>query len=657
VKIFLKKLLNQAFFILSILFIFPVIIYGNTKEDIAAIKEFNKTYSRTSSRVMMRVVHKSTLANLDYAAYNDNILMNSPKPEADLKSINFSLKHLNSLLNSSIKEQFEETSLSEKSLSSPMAWIPMLDYLAEWDYDASLDLQKVGSEISSQKWGNQNVFVPLQEISTAYLHESGNKTEFWVKLEFQPWVPFSDSIDDEDKDGFPELYGKIDESKYPDKLISRLKNDYLSRTLTASEIDDYFYELSSDWYEKYNTDTLDMKINRPWPNSQTEPEIIEELGGITIQNATAIIKGKPHGKPIYNVFLVESGKSPENSNSITSHSIDNMTANIQRWEYELQEWGNGSWENWEQKLSDFYQDIHDKLTGIPKERKGIIGKDGFLFFRGSLEYIISGDLQEQENNPYPAIVDYYQKLKEKNIDMLFVIIPAKPEIFPDKISANSPENGKPYVTPYTRKFLLELAKAGVETIDLLPAFIEERGKSNEPIYMTQDTHWSNRAVKIAAKMIGNRIKKYSWYPEICKSPVNYKTQKADFVRAGDIRGMLPENEKIEYRPMKLTAEQVLNPDGSYYEDDKSSPIVLLGDSFCGVFHFEDCKHAGISAHIAKEIGMPVDLIMAHGSGPQIRKRFARRGTDEIKKKKLLIWTTAARDLYNYWTDWEMVVVP
>ena len=332
-------------------------------------------------------------------------------------------------------------------------------------------------------------------------------------------------------------------------------------------------------------------------------------------------------------------------------------SNIQSINDELQRWGNGSWEKWAESLAGFRQDIEQKLKERPSEIKGFIGKDGQLFFRGSLEYLTSDDLRKQQNNrdPYPAIVDYKNQLKAKGIDFLFVIIPAKTEIYPDRISDKVSSPDTPYVTPYTRKLMLELEEAGVEVVDLLPALVNAR-KQDESIYMKQDTHWSASGLSLAAQIIGDRIKGYSWY-KISQKPTPYKTKDVKFTRSGDIRDMLPDSEKIAYRPMSLAAQQVLNPDGSLYKDDESSPIVILGDSFCGVFQVEDPKYAGLSAHIAKEIGMPVDLMVAYGSGPGIRKNFARRGSAVIANKKLVIWTTAARDLYNYWAPWDLVKVP
>jgi hypothetical protein len=55
--------------------------------------------------------------------------------------------------------------------------------------------------------------------------------------------------------------------------------------------------------------------------------------------------------------------------------------------------------------------------------------------------------------------------------------------------------------------------------------------------------------------------------------------------------------------------------------------------------------------------MPVDLIMAQGSGPRIRGQLARRGHDAIAAKKLVIWTVVSRDLYNYWAPWDLIRLP
>ncbi len=97
---------------------------------------------------------------------------------------------------------------------------------------------------------------------------------------------------------------------------------------------------------------------------------------------------------------------------------------------------------------------------------------------------------------------------------------------------------------------------------------------------------------------------------------------------------------------------MLAPGGEPYDDDPDSPVVVLGDSFTGVLELTDCEHAGVSAHIAKAIGAPLDLVMSYGGGPNVRHKLMRRGDDGLASKRLVIWMMTARDLYNYWEDWE-----
>ncbi len=637
-----------ALFCISI----SMVLYASDEEAIAS---FNKSYKRTRSRVMMRVIPKPTLASLDFAAYDRNPLFHSPKAPEDELLKPTDLTFSNSLSN--LADRVADTPLDAKDKSSPMAWSPMLDFLADWDYDESMELMIIGSDVSSEKWGNKSVTRPIQQITTAYIHND----QLWVKVEFGPYFKSLEGVDDEDKDGYPEIYGLIDKSKYSPMLLDYLKSEYLKKILTPEEAEDYFFDLSSDWYEAHRTETLDMEANRPWPNKETEPEIVKELGKISIASATAIIRGEPFGSPIYNVFLVRMNRGKGGPVSdVSDISLKNIAANMERLQGELQRWGKGSWEKWVGSISDFRSDIERQLKERPAEIKGFIGKDGFLFYRGSLEYLTSGELRQQKDgrDPYPAIVDYRDQLAAKGIDFLFVIIPTKAEIFPEKISDSAPDGAKPYVTPYTRKLMLDLAEAGVEVIDLLPDFIEARYDNDAPIYMKQDTHWTDRGLRLAAQIISDRIKQYPWFNDIRGEGIQYEIKAVDVTRGGDIRDMmLPDKEKIKYRPMKLIAKQVLNPDGSFYEDDKASPIVILGDSFCGEFQVKEPKHAGVSSHIAQEIGMPVDLIVAYGSGPDIRGRLTRRGSEAVSKKKLVVWTTAARDLYNYRSPWKIIRVP
>ena len=115
---------------------------------------------------------------------------------------------------------------------------------------------------------------------------------------------------------------------------------------------------------------------------------------------------------------------------------------------------------------------------------------------------------------------------------------------------------------------------------------------------------------------------------------------------------LPEGEKRKYKPETLVAHQVMRPDGKPYDDDPDSPIVVLGDSFTGVYELTDAEHAGVSAHIARGVSYPTDLVMSYGGGPNVRQKLMRRGADALDTKKLVIWIMTVRDLHDHWENWE-----
>jgi alginate O-acetyltransferase complex protein AlgJ len=275
-----------------------------------------------------------------------------------------------------------------------------------------------------------------------------------------------------------------------------------------------------------------------------------------------------------------------------------------------------------------------------------------------MEYVAGGDLEKQAKgkNPLPIIVEFKKTLEAHGVDFLFVPVPNKEEIFPDELEPKQKALVGKVVNPYGRQFLQSLAAAGVEVVDLLPTFLAARvdhdNAKAEPLYQRQDTHWTDRGLRLCADIVSARIKKYPWYKDVSTHARTYSIKETSFTRFGDLHSRLPEALKKKYKPETLVAHQVLGPDGAAYDDDADSPVVVLGDSFTGVYELTDAEHAGVSAHIAKGIAYPVDLVMSYGGGPNVRQKLMRRGADALASKKLVIWMMTARDLYNYWENWE-----
>jgi len=635
-------------------------------DDLATARALAPGLDRMGSYAMVRVVEHPDRASLDVAAWDRNPLfhypltddLSAPAPVAALSGLSFG----GVLDPATVCDTITDTPLTEAERARPLAWQPLTKYLLERDYDRAAPLLIAGAPVSAERWGNDELARPLQQIALAFLH--GDR--LWVKIEFRPevtWVPAGD----EDGDGYREAYGRLAIEPLAAELRAAVTDDYIGRVLSSDEVGDYFYALCSEWYQSLQTYLLEGEEAQPWPNAETAPAAAAEVSGQVLEAPTAVIRGVPYGQPIYNVFVVvganEQALAPvaeTTQPALQAEGPGEGTAAPEggSWGAELERWG-GSWEAWTGALKRFRTDVRGLLQDIPADLSGMAGRDGWLFFRGDLMYLLSGDLRDQPDgkNPWPAIIDFRDQLQARDVDLLLVVIPTKAEVYPEKLSQYASGADGPWVAPYCRKLLSELDEAGVQVVDLLPAFMAERDQAEEPLYMPQDTHWTNRGVRLAAELIARRVGEYPWLAQAGAQPDRWGVRAATCTRLGDIVGMLPEAQRASYRPMQLEAQQVANAAGELYEDDQASPIVMLGDSFTGVFHFEDCKHAGLSAHLARDLGLPIDLIMAQGSGPRIRGQLARRGPDGLEGKRLVIWTMVSRDLYDYWADWDLIRLP
>ena len=80
---------------------------------------------------------------------------------------------------------------------------------------------------------------------------------------------------------------------------------------------------------------------------------------------------------------------------------------------------------------------------------------------------------------------------------------------------------------------------------------------------------------------------------------------------------------------------------------ESSPVLVLGDSYTGVFQTVGCRNAGVTAHLAARLGGPVDLIMGWGGGPGGAPEARQARGRYLRSKRLVVWMMSARDLFVY----------
>jgi alginate O-acetyltransferase complex protein AlgJ len=318
---------------------------------------------------------------------------------------------------------------------------------------------------------------------------------------------------------------------------------------------------------------------------------------------------------------------------------------------------NGDYAVWAKKNEAFRKELADVIKAVPQSQMGFKGKDGWVFFRKDIDFLNAGDLNSQpaKTNPFPSLVEFNKFLKKRNIAMLFVAVPDKAEVYFEKLPRKSPSDALTIINPYSRKFLKDMQDSGIEVIDLLPLFLSAKNddaKYKEGIYQKQDTHWTDRGLEIAAQAIAARIKQFGWYGEMSKGRVDYSVKDTFFERQGDIADKLAEADKALYPAVTLEAVQVYTPQGKLFTPgNPHAPILLMGDSFTGVFEIVDCKGAGVGAHIAEKTSLPVDIITSWGGGPLVREKMLRARQKNLSEKRVVVYMMVSRDLYNYSQGW------
>ena len=633
------------------------------------VRTLNEGYARTRSHVWVRQVARPTRAALDYAAYHANFMIADPEPETPLPATGkpeMSRPFSGQLVGATLTGDLSKTPLSPQEQGEPLAFAPLSEFLQSRKVAGAEALADVGAAVREEKWG-----LPLppgasgQLLSELYVHEATGTVELWAKVEFQPWFPQFADAPDQDGDGFPELYGRVAPSAVTAELVGAIRTSYVAPELSPAEVKAWANQLSSYWYPSFNTDLIPP--GPTWPDEQTEPAIKRELGGRSFATPTLVLRGKPQGEPTYNVFLVGTpGAEPPAAATPSKPALKLAKTRptptpglvAQTVQAELAANG-GTWPKWTEKVEPARQILKSRLKAMPPKVKALAGRDGFLFYRNDLEYATGGDLEKQRKgkNPLPVIVEFKKLLDEQGVDFLFVPVPTKLEVYPEQLDPKLGAFSGEVLNPAFRKLLASLAKEGIEVVDLLPTLLRERSvKGAEPLFQHQDTHWTDRGLRLTADLLATRVKKYEWYKELSKRKRAYEQRETSFTRFGDLQSRLPEAEQKKYKPETLVAHQVMLGDQPY-DDDPDSPIVLLGDSFTGVYELTDAEHAGVSAHTARGVGYPLDLVMSYGGGPNVRQKLMRRGVDALGTKKLVIWMMTARDLYNYWEDWEQLRKP
>ncbi len=309
----------------------------------------------------------------------------------------------------------------------------------------------------------------------------------------------------------------------------------------------------------------------------------------------------------------------------------------------------------------------------------IRGDDGWLFFAPELRSLSVGEFwgpnaatvsratKPEFADPTPAILDFHAQLEAAGIELIFVPVPAKAAIYmdalvPNNASATATDGPRPRIDTLQSRFYDMLRERGVRVLDPTPAFLAHRRTSDIPLYCRQDTHWAGSGIELTAAAIARIIRDGGWADDI----ETHEFERNGYVArvTGDLWSQLGDPELareqiqlIQVRRTPAEGEEAARPPLAS-NDWRDSPVLLLGDSHCLVFHAGGDMHArgaGLADHLTAELGFPPDVVAVRGSGATPSRLALLRRRDNLRGKRVVIWCLSVRE-FTEGQGWRKVPV-
>ena len=303
------------------------------------------------------------------------------------------------------------------------------------------------------------------------------------------------------------------------------------------------------------------------------------------------------------------------------------------------------------------------LPAIPDATaRAVTGHDGWYFLPAEIRHLATAKeapVLTGENDPLPAILDFNKALAAKGIKLVVLPVPEKSLIRADQLFVAADVAAAAAYAKATGRFTDALKKQGVDVLDTVPLLTAEaaRGaKGGDPVYCQTDSHFTPHTTAVLARAIAEHLRDVA--PEAVRKPADAPVlgKESKITIQGDLA---PDGTKEE-----LSFQGVLKAAGSSEPPatDPSSPVLLLGDSHCLIFHSGSdmlAKGGGLADNLAVTLGGMPEVMAVRGSGATAVRvnlyRKARKDASFLAKKKVVIWCFAARE-FTQSDGWKVVPV-
>lgn len=302
----------------------------------------------------------------------------------------------------------------------------------------------------------------------------------------------------------------------------------------------------------------------------------------------------------------------------------------------------------QQDIDAQIKEIENRLLNVPENLSKIlpgamktIEKIHYNVYRNRPIITIKEMNRLFNGNPdaFDVLTAFNKALKQRNIDLILIPVPNHLNTYAYKYIKNA--DSRLEIWPAYLNGMKKLLLNDVEIIEVTDDFREYSEEDLSLLHM-QNHHWSSGGMRITAKELAKRLKRYSWLE------IN-KRDESDFVE--DIIW-------VNTTPMleKKIMETMIQITDTQYTDigNRIDPILIMGDSNVN-WKGRYPQGCGFINHITKELGVPVPY-RARGAGNiNAAYTYSRNYSSIYPQPKvimLVIWQESLG-----WDGWKMPVLP
>ncbi|MEP3199055.1 MAG: hypothetical protein ABJO57_14350 [Lentilitoribacter sp.] len=274
----------------------------------------------------------------------------------------------------------------------------------------------------------------------------------------------------------------------------------------------------------------------------------------------------------------------------------------------------------------------------------VVGNNGWFFTKEEFETSLNADQSLQYT--FDRISEFKLELENRNIELVIVPLPAKSDIYPEKLATFQHASA---VSDRYIEFLDGLRDLGVVTISSREALLE--AKNELPVFLKSDTHWSAFGAGKVAKEVAMSLPLEDYGIESNEfeldnaGKVSFWGDLTTYITSEDLAPFVGlSKESTELFVAETQSEEVVS---DLFGDDARHDVVLVGTSYSANENWSFVEQ------LKAELSVDVLNLSEEGKGPATPMlNYINGGLIDEYETKVVIWEFPVRYIGQeiLWSD-------